>query len=74
MDHVPATGVDEAARKMLQSARREASAYQDDRRWVLLSLYAEIHRRAAKLIDDEAATIYPEPASPQRTEEDHEPD
>ena len=42
---VPVTGVEKAVSQMVASAKREADRIPKERRWVLLSLYAEIHRR-----------------------------
>jgi hypothetical protein len=41
------TGVDKAVASMVASAKHEAEQYPGSQRWVLLSLYVEIHRRTA---------------------------
>ena len=45
------TGVDLAVAKFVASAREEAQRIRGPQRWVLLSLYAEIQRRAANEIE-----------------------
>ena len=47
MTGTPSTGVEIATASMVASARREAERLPPARRWAVLSLYAEIHRRAA---------------------------
>lgn len=51
MTGIHSTGVDLAVTKLVKSAREEAQRIRGPQRWVLLSLYAEIHRRAAAEIE-----------------------
>lgn len=55
---IESSSVDEMARKLCKNAVKNASAASNDGlRWIILSLMAEGHKRAAALIDAEAAKL-----------------
>jgi len=58
--------VTEVVRRMVASATRDAATMQAGGRWVLLSLTAEIHRRAALEIKALADACQPPPSAPPR--------
>ncbi len=52
------TGMDEAASRLAASALECASEDADPhKRWVLISLFAETHRRVARILDDHARAM-----------------
>jgi hypothetical protein len=58
--------VTEAVRRMVASATLEAATQQGAARWVILTLLAEIHQRAADEIKALAHASVPPPSAPPR--------